>query len=200
MREETGVDQRALNREQALLRYGLALERGDMETVATVLHAAEGDPILEQNILEMHDVYTAEYAAVAHEQGAVVIRELLHKHLRAAWAADEADSAPLTVGDVAARLQADVAAKAAVDDETLNVSRRLSAMNEPLPDNLNQRSVRELFERLGLQASDRFRMAFHDTAIFLSMGRQHDVMRLAAARRQREQDRQRRGHSEGSSK
>ena len=49
--------------EQLLFRYSSALERGDFETVADVLRAAERDPSLEQMILDMNAAYTAEPSA-----------------------------------------------------------------------------------------------------------------------------------------
>lgn len=46
--------------EQLLFRYSSALERGDFQSVADVLREAERDPALEQMILDMNDVYSAE--------------------------------------------------------------------------------------------------------------------------------------------
>jgi LysM repeat protein len=52
-----------LMREKLLFRYGGALERGDFETVASVLAEAEHDPILEQMILELNEAHGAELPA-----------------------------------------------------------------------------------------------------------------------------------------
>ena len=46
--------------EQLLFRYSSALERGDFEAVAEVLHDAERDPTLEQMILDLNAAYSAE--------------------------------------------------------------------------------------------------------------------------------------------
>ncbi|MEO8392786.1 MAG: LysM domain-containing protein [Chloroflexota bacterium] len=52
--------------EQLLFRYSSALEHGDFEAVAEVLHDAEHDPALEQMILDMNAAYSAE-ASVNHK-------------------------------------------------------------------------------------------------------------------------------------
>jgi hypothetical protein len=53
---------RRLARERALYQYSSALERGDFETVAEMLHQAETDEALEQMILEVNDTFGAELA------------------------------------------------------------------------------------------------------------------------------------------
>ena len=49
-----------LDREKALYRYSIALERGDFEAVSAVLAQASGDAALERMILEVNQVYQAE--------------------------------------------------------------------------------------------------------------------------------------------
>ncbi|MBC7812099.1 MAG: SH3 domain-containing protein, partial [Burkholderiales bacterium] len=53
-------DSRQLAREKALFRYTSALERGDFETVAAVLHEAENDAVLERMILEVNATLASE--------------------------------------------------------------------------------------------------------------------------------------------
>jgi outer membrane lipoprotein-sorting protein len=53
-----------LQREKLLLRYTGALERGDAEIVAAVLHHAESDPDLARMIDEINAVYAAEDGAI----------------------------------------------------------------------------------------------------------------------------------------
>lgn len=50
-----------LMREKTLFRYSGALERGDFDTVSAILQEAERDPELEQMILELNEVYQAEW-------------------------------------------------------------------------------------------------------------------------------------------
>ena len=52
-----------LARERALYQYTSALERGDFETVAAVLHQAETDGALERLILDVNEIYRAELLA-----------------------------------------------------------------------------------------------------------------------------------------
>lgn len=49
------TDREHLKREKLLFQYSLALEEGDFDKVATVLAAAENDPILERMILDMNE-------------------------------------------------------------------------------------------------------------------------------------------------
>jgi hypothetical protein len=51
---------RQLAREKALYRYSSALDRGDFEAVSSILEEAEADPVLEQMLLEVNEVYQAE--------------------------------------------------------------------------------------------------------------------------------------------
>jgi hypothetical protein len=46
--------QQCLAYEKTLYRYSTALERGDLDTIITILHEAEDDPYLEHLIFEMH--------------------------------------------------------------------------------------------------------------------------------------------------
>lgn len=52
-----------LMREKLLFRYSGALERGDFETIASVLAEAERDPVLEQMIVELNEAYGADLPA-----------------------------------------------------------------------------------------------------------------------------------------
>jgi uncharacterized protein with WD repeat len=51
--------ERQLKREKALFRYIGALERGDINTLAVILHEAESDPALERMILDHHAAQSA---------------------------------------------------------------------------------------------------------------------------------------------
>ena len=92
----------------------------------------------------------------------------------------------VTVADVAARLQADEAIRGRSRQEVMAAMQNLRQVTTPLPDNLSQRGVRQLFERLGLTVSERVQDVFREAAIFLAMGRRQNMARLAATRRQRQ--------------
>src|SRR5205085_2007364 len=77
MHEQHALRQQRLAREKAVYRYTTALEYGDIETIAAVLHQAEQDRILEQMILEVHDVYQDEDRTVVHPDEVVAVQDLL---------------------------------------------------------------------------------------------------------------------------
>ncbi len=179
------IDQNSLLREKALYRYSGALERGDFETVATVLEQAEKDPELERMIMELNAAYTIEGEAVSVVEAGEVVRGLLREHLPSAFtSAEDVTDQPLTVSDVAARLQADAARDGRSDRELSVIGRRLAQSNDPLPPTLSERWIGRLFDEIGVEASKRFQKLFRDTAIFLSMGREQGMTRLAATRKQ----------------
>ncbi|MGB8345567.1 MAG: hypothetical protein WCD86_11840, partial [Ktedonobacteraceae bacterium] len=51
---------------QTLLRYIHALERGDLNTITTILRSAERDPLLEQRILEIGRFYQMQDSMTVH--------------------------------------------------------------------------------------------------------------------------------------
>jgi uncharacterized protein YicC (UPF0701 family) len=171
-------------RERTLYRYLSALERGDFDTVTAVLSEAEHDAALEQMILETNEALSDECRAAIELSDEKLINQLVRQHMPSAVANAEEDElpAPVTVGDVMARLKSDVETTRDIRQEMDEVGRRLDRLDQALPDNLNLRSVREFLGRLGLSASQSFQKVFRETAIFLSMGREQRV--LAATRRQ----------------
>lgn len=191
---------RQYEREKALFKYSSALERGDFETVATVLRDAESDPTLERMILEANEVYCTEQEVVMTEVDATLVRDLVQKYLpSAATSEEEMELPPITVSDVVARMQSDARLKTHVEREPKAVLERLRQAEVPLPENLSQRGVRELFQSLGLSLNQQFQKIFRDTAIFLSLGRQQGMARLAATRRQQKQGRGTSKREEGKS-
>ncbi len=189
-----------LAREKALYRYISALERGDFDTVASVLHEAENDALLERMILEVNEVYCAEYDAATQADDAALIRQLLREHLPSGIATnEEVELPPLTVNDVMARLQVDAVLKGQVAQEAQTVMQQIRQADKPLPSNLNVRGVRDFFAKLGVSVSERFQKLFRETAIFLSMGREQGMARLAATRRQKALRESKSSHEEAQS-
>src|SRR4051794_32179313 len=95
----------AARRDQQVERYILALDRGDFDTVAAILAAAEADPELDRLLVEVDGALHAEAHLTTRTKDKKTVRALLWKHLPSANL--EAETGPPTVGDVAARLQAD---------------------------------------------------------------------------------------------
>lgn len=194
-------------REKAIFRYVQALERGDMEGVAAVLEAASLDPELERIITEINLAYIEEEQLTPIVTDAQIVRDLLRQHLHSAFenreeeknvenlvfeeenAVDDAmlptsasvEDKPLTVGDVAKRLQESNRVPLSERD-TLH---KLLSSSLPLPASLSIQAVRQLATELKIKASERFLDIFRDTAIMLGIGRSQNKAQLAAAREQR---------------
>jgi hypothetical protein len=174
-----------LEREKALFRYSNALDRGDFDTIAGILHQAEQDAVLERMILEMNELYQSEYKVAVREDDAALVRQLIRQHLPLNPDADEEVEVPqLTVRDVMNRLRTDLAQRHRGEPEVTLVDQQIQQSNTPLPEDLKLKKVAQLFEQLGLTVSRRFQKLFRDTAILLSMGREHGALRLAETRRQ----------------
>lgn len=174
-------------REQAVHRYTSALERGDFETVATVLAEAEHDAELERMIVEVNEVLEDEHEAAAAEHDAAQVQALLHEHLPSGFPPDEeVELPPLTIAAVVARMSEDAAQHGQMTQELAALMRRLAAESRPMPEELSLGAVRQLFSELELSASAALVKQFRAAAIYLAEGREQGQAYQAAARRQRE--------------
>jgi len=171
-----------LLRERLIHRYIQALDQGDMEGVASVLEAAVNDPELDRLISEINLAYQEEEQLISTAADATFVRDLLRKHFVSAFVDDTPNKAPLTVGDVAARLKSDSRVPTA-DSEA---NQRLLGNAIPLPASLSVNAVKKLAADLGVKASEYFWRVFRDTAITLGMGRSHSQAQWAAAREEQE--------------
>lgn len=174
-------------RERELYLYSVALEQEDFETIEKVLQVAQNDAAFERMLMEVNEVYQAEYEQTAHEEAATLVRQLLREHLLSALPVDEEELPPLTVGDVIAKMQVEAAQRGKARKETLAVASRLQHSPTPVPFPLRLPEVRRLFKQLGVSTSLQFEKLFQDTATFLAMGRGQSLM--AATRRQKKTSR-----------
>jgi len=150
-------------RERALLQYHLAVEAGDLDTACRILAEAEGDPILQRQILEMEDALAeeqAEEAARARDQD--IVRDLLGQYLSTE---PDAPPPPLTVGRVVSRMQAD----GQIGAQDRHAARNLQTSTASLPARPTALTVRALLVRLGADTSDRFQRLFRETAVLLGL-------------------------------
>lgn len=177
---------RQLGREKTLLRYMAALEAGDLVQVGEILQNAEQDVVLERMILEVNDLYATEIEENAHAQDAAVVRQLIENHFLPPLNEEMVEPPPLTVGNVIARIHADAALRGKVEREALAATRAHQSADMPLPSDLSLRGVSRLLEQLGLRVGRRFQNLFRETAIFMRMGRNQGVARLAATRMQQQ--------------
>ena len=176
-----------LVREKIIYRYISALEKGDFETLTDILHQAEQDSELENMLWEVSEQYGNEYEQAAQANSIAIVEHLIQEHLPSAAQTDtEEDLPPLTLGDVVGRLQSNTTTPNHIKREAADLASRISRTNVPLPTKLNRQSFSQVFEQLGLSVSKSFQNLFHKTAILLSMGREQNMARLAATRRQQQ--------------
>jgi hypothetical protein len=184
--------QRQFDREKIVLRYLVALDGGDLDTIAAILQEAEQDAELEKMLLEVNDLAAAELnqaddAQAVAAQDAVIVAELVQTYLVSTLSESAPEPPPLTVGNVIARIHADAAAQQVrVERESLAATRPYQSLETPLPADLSLRRVAQLLEQLDVKVSRRFQDLFRETALFLRMGRNQGMARLAATRRQQQ--------------
>jgi hypothetical protein len=175
-------DSLEIERERTIALYVLAFDRGDFDALAQILDLAAKDPVLDRRIAGINSALHADAGLPPMEEQAQVVRRLLLRHFPEESAAPVVQ--PLTVGDVASRLQADYPASGALSEHDRKVNQQLvtSPMAVPLP--VHGPSVARLAAQLQLSASDEYWEAFRRTAVLLSIARQRGEIELAAARRQ----------------
>src|ERR1041384_5223814 len=157
-------------REKELYLYSVALEQGDFETIEKVLQVAESDAVFERMLMEVNEVYQAEYEQTAHEEAATLVRQLLREHLLSALPVDEEELPPLTVGDVIAKMQVEAAQRGKARKETLAIAGQLQHSPIPIPFPLRLPEVRRLLKQLGVSTNLPVEKLFPDKAHFFSMG------------------------------
>lgn len=179
-------------RELLLDRYVLAIDSGDLEGLAAALEAAyetsREDPEIERLIAEIDRAYREEAELTPMEVDARLVREILRRCVPSAFETHEQLQKPLTVGDVASRLQAQ--GRVRPSDEEIN--RSLLGNTTLLPNPVTGPVVKKLAAYLGAGGSDLYWRSFRDEAITMGISRSHDQAQLAArerrARRRPRQD------------
>lgn len=167
--------------ELALHRYIKALDSADFETVAEVLTLAETDPELDRRIAAVNDAIYAEAGLTPREQQAQTVRKLLAQHIPSGMPQPEPEApAPLTVGDVAAKLQADQATGRPTLLSDRDTNTRLLGNTTPLPDRMTEAAITRLATDLGAGGSERYWEEFRHAATRLGMARASGHARLAA--------------------
>lgn len=168
---------------ETALRYLDALDVGDVALLAELWEQAAADPQLEQVLGELTDgLAIEEERDPAWEADAERVRGLLREHLPSAFPI-ETELQPLTVGDVAARLQADSSLGARLSAADKVANSRLRADGTPLPEELGLPHFEQWKTSLGIAASAHYWRAFRQAAVLMLMGRCQRAGELAAARR-----------------
>lgn len=175
-------DRGEMERDEAIAQYILAFDHGDLDALAQILDRAIDDPELDRQIAGINAVLHAEAGLPRPEEQAQVVRRLLLRHFPDETA--EPVVRPLTVGEVALRLQADYATSGAISEHDRKVNQQLvsSSVSVPLP--AHGANIARLAAQLQLSASEAYWEAFRRTAALLSVARERTEIELAAARRQ----------------
>jgi hypothetical protein len=158
-----------------------ALDAGDLGTVAALWERAAVEPDLERALGELTDGLAAEEGPEKTWQAdAERVRALLRRTLPSAFPA--AEPGPLTVGDVAARVQADAALGGRLSGADRAANARLLGNATPLPDDLGLPRFERWRAALGVEAGPHYWRAFRQAAVLLAMSRCQRAGELAAAR------------------
>jgi len=159
-----------------------ALDAGNLDAVGALWEQAAADPDLERALGELTDgLATEEGPERTWEADAERVRALLRRAMPSAFPA-EAEPGPLTVGDVAARVQADVALGGRLSAADREANARLLGDRTPLPDDLGLPRFDRWRATLGVEAGPHYWRAFRQAAVLLAMGRCQRAGELAAAR------------------
>jgi hypothetical protein len=165
------------------LRYLDALDAADVDALAALWEQAATNPELERALGELTDGLADEDGpSPAWQADATRVRALLREHLPSAFAG-LADLPPLTVRDVAARLQSDSILRARLSASDQAANSRLLADATPVPAELGLPQFERWQTTLGVSASAQYWRSFRQAAVLLAMGRCQQAGELAAARR-----------------
>lgn len=188
--------QARIAREKILYLYSTILEQGDVAAAFSILEQAQADPMLKKQLDEISEVYYEEVLQQARDKETKLVAELAAQYLPSAKEAvelAEMELPSLTLGDVMARLQADAAVTGLARNELSQIKMQLAQPDLPLPENLGFGELKKLFSSLKISASDLFLKRFREKAIMLSMSREQTLVQLAAARKQRNNSKPRKG-------
>jgi hypothetical protein len=168
-----------ISRQKAIQRYVRAIDKGDLEEIINVLDQATTDPALDLMLVEINQAVEQEEGLTVFAKDTVFVRQLIHQHFNSDIMSDEPDVQPLTIGEVAARMQA--ARNVPTTDQSIH--KTLLHFSTPLPEFLNIQAIRKLATELQVDASEKFWRVFRDTAIMMGIGR--GQAQMAAARKQK---------------
>lgn len=170
-------------RELALHRYIRAFDQGDLDAIEAVLNESLRDPELERQIAEVNAAIHEETGLQSIKEDAETVRSLLLRHLPTAVLGDEDVPAP-TVGDVAARIQADLVIRRQLLPSDKMANQRLLGVTVSVPAGATTSSIARLAHELDVPASDRYWEIFRREAVMAAMAQEEAQVEILAARKQ----------------
>src|SRR5262245_59327986 len=148
MHERPNADQER-QRELTVYQYVLAFDRGDLDTIEEIVRQAESDPELDRQLAGVNAALHAEAGLQLPKEQAQEVRRLLVRHMPTAMAETE-EEPPLTVGEVAARVQSDPPTSRTLSPADLLANRQLIGSKVPLPAQATTATIAKLARDLGL--------------------------------------------------
>ncbi len=167
MERQGSVWQQQRAREELLLRFIKAYEEGNLEVFGAILQEAEGDPELDTLIWDVFPTYLRE-----EEHIYPLERDSLSSILQQAYPDNwkKPEPLPLTLADVAARMQVELTLHREMYADPLAIQRALNTLvrsHDLLPSQLDQSTVQMIFVQHDLAVSPAFSNGFLHTARLL---------------------------------
>lgn len=171
-------------REIAIDRYILAFDRGDLDTMASILDEAIDDPELDRRLVGVHSALHAEAGLQPVNEQAQLVRRLAYQYIPSGIPTDDELPQVVTVGDVAAHLKGELSSGRLLSSSDVATNERLLQSGIPIPTPVTSAVMSNLAAQLQISASERYLEAFRRAAVMLAMARQRDYTVRTAARRQ----------------
>jgi hypothetical protein len=162
--------------------YLTAMDASDWSMLADLWRQAEDDAALEHALHEVNECLLRDEAvAPGWEAGRQAVLRLVEKHLASGTSGSTA-AAPVTVGDVAARIAGDPATVGRLTAPDRAINAGLLGNPTPLLAAVTGPSLARLQADLRVAASPSFWRAFQQAAVLLNMARERVHSGRAAAR------------------
>lgn len=167
-------------RELLVLDYIDALDTGNLAQGDAIMAQAFEDAELLQLIESVEAELAKEAGILPQAEKVAQIRALIQQYLVSTFEQEQAALAnslkPLTIGEVAARLEA----RNKLPPALQAINEQLLRNTTPLPNELSLSAIKALAQQIGAATSDFYWRQFKEAAIALGVARSHDQMQLAA--------------------
>lgn len=162
MKQQDPTWQQQRAREELLLRFLKAYDEGNLEVFGAILQQAENDPELDTLIWTVFPTYLREEGIhPASEEEKERLFAILQQPIPPAQ--EKPEPLPLTLADVAARIQVELTLHRAkyTDPHIIQVAlNTLVQSHDPLPDQIDLRTIQAIFLQHGLTVPSAFHESF----------------------------------------